>query len=494
MMEDWETVIGLEVHVQLLTKSKMFSAASTAFGAEPNTQACGLDVGLPGTLPVANAEAIRMAVRFGLAIDARINTRNQFVRKNYFYPDLPKGYQISQLELPIVQNGALMIRDAKEGEKRIGIDRAHLEEDAGKSLHGDFHGMSGIDFNRAGTPLMEIVSKPDLASAAEAVEYLKTINRLVRYLEISDGDMSQGSMRCDANISVRKKGDARLGTRSEVKNVNSFRFVEKAIDYEARRQIALLQQGQKVAQETRLYDSERAETRSMRSKEEAHDYRYFPEPDLLPIELSAEFVRDIQENMVELPAAKRARFVEDYGLRAHEADILVQDRTLADYYEAVTNRCAKPALAASWVITELLGALNKQGIAITASPLTAARLGDLLKRIADQTISGKMGKELFQELWRQGSDKEAKDAAPNVDEIIKNKGLTQLTDNDAIDKIIRAVLDDSPKQIEQYLAGKDKLFGYFVGQVMQRSRGRAAPQQVNTQLRLALEKLSKKGE
>lgn len=494
MMEEWETIIGLEVHVQLLTKSKMFSAASAAFGAEPNTQACGLDIGLPGTLPVANAEALRMAVRFGLAIGARINTRNQFVRKNYFYPDLPKGYQISQLELPIVQEGALMIRDAAGEEKQIGIDRAHLEEDAGKSLHGDFHGMSGIDFNRAGTPLMEIVSKPDLASAAEAVTYLKTINRLVRYLAISDGDMSQGSMRCDANISVRKKGDTKLGTRSEVKNVNSFRFVEKAIEHEAQRQIALLQQGQKVVQETRLYDAERDETRAMRSKEEAHDYRYFPEPDLLPVELSAAFIRDIQEKMVELPTAKRTRFMKDYELRAQEADILVQDKMLADYYEAVTDRCAKPALAASWVITELLGALNKQGLTVADSPLSAPQLGDLLKRIADNTISGKMGKELFQELWRQGADKGVNGATLSVDEIIKSKGLTQLTDSSEIDKIIRAVLDDSPKQIEQYLSGKDKLFGYFVGQVMQRSRGRAAPQQVNAQLRDALAKLDKKEE
>ncbi len=499
-MSDWETVIGLEVHVQLATKSKMFSAAAVAFGAGPNTRACALDLALPGTLPVANTMAIRMAVRFGLAISARINHTNQFVRKNYFYPDLPKGYQISQLEFPIVECGSLTIRDAAGAEKVIGINRAHLEEDAGKSLHGDFHGMSGIDYNRAGTPLMEIVSEPELSSAAEAVEYLKAVNRLVRYLGISDGDMSQGSMRCDANISVRKKGDKTLGTRSEVKNVNSFRFVEKAIHYEVRRQCERLERGERVIQETRLYDSERDETRSMRSKEEAHDYRYFPEPDLLPIRLSEEFVKEVGLELPELPDAKRERFIGAYGLKNQDAVTLAQDKDLSDYYEAAATLCGKPLQAASWVLTELLGALNKEGRPVRESPVSANELGQLIKRIDDNTISGKIAKEIFRQLWvgeqgqEQGQDKEQdkdKDAQKqgserDIDRLIETAGLKQLTDNDQIDKVIREVLDDSPQQLQQYLSGKDKLFGYFVGQVMRRTNGRASPGAVNERLRHAL--------
>ena len=366
-MNNWDTVIGLEVHVQLATRSKMFSGSSTLFGADPNTQANLVDLAMPGTLPVANYEAIRMAVCFGLAIEGRINKFSQFVRKNYFYPDLPKGYQISQLDFPIVENGSLRI-DTQDGSKRITIIRAHLEEDAGKSFHEDFHGMSGIDFNRAGTPLIEIVSAPQLSSAEEAVSYLKTIHTLVKYLGISDGDMSQGSMRCDANVSVKRQGETRLGNRAEIKNVNSFRFIEKALRYETARQISLIRQGEKVIQETRLYDAEKNETRPMRSKEEAHDYRYFPDPDLLPVELADEWIEDIKESMIELPAAKKERFMRELKLNTEEATALASDKSLADYYEEVLSICNQPKLASSWVLSELLGALNKEGIQITQSP------------------------------------------------------------------------------------------------------------------------------
>ena len=479
-MVDWETVIGLEVHIQLATKSKMFSGAATAYGAAPNTQACAVDLALPGTLPVTNGEAISMAIKFGLAINANINHINQFVRKNYFYPDLSKGYQISQLEFPTVETGELKITTSA-GDKIIGVTRAHLEEDAGKSLHEDFHGMSGIDYNRAGTPLMEIVSEPDLRSAEEVVAYLKAVNILVRYLGISDGDMSQGSMRCDVNVSMRHKGAAEFGTRAEVKNVNSYRFVEKAIHYEVARQIALLEDGKEVVQETRLYDSEKDETRSMRSKEEAHDYRYFPDPDLLPVDISPELVEQIRSDMVELPQAKQERFVKEYGLTDYDAELLATQKELADYYEVVQSQCKNSKLASGWVTSELLGALNKQNLNIVESPLKAEKLGALLSRIEDGTISSKIAKDIFQQLWE--------DSSIEVDELISKKGLTQITDEGELEKIITEIVANNPQQAEQYRGGRDKLMGYFVGQAMKQTQGRGDPSIIN---RLLLKALSGK--
>lgn len=481
-MSDWETVIGLEVHVQLATKSKMFSSASTSFGGSPNTQACAVDLALPGTLPVANGEAIKMAIKFGLAINATINPINQFVRKNYFYPDLPKGYQISQLEFPTVEKGEIIINVGKKEKQRkiIGVTRAHLEEDAGKSLHEDFHGMSGIDYNRAGTPLMEIVSEPDLRSAEEAVAYLKAVNILVRYLGISDGDMSQGSMRCDVNISVRKKEDDEFGKRAEIKNVNSYRFVEKAINYEVQRQIELLEEGKEVTQETRLYAPEQNETRSMRSKEEAHDYRYFPDPDLLPVEISKELIEQTRADMVELPQQKKARFINEYSLTEYEAELLATQKELADYYEAVYSKCQNGRLVSSWVISELLGALNKQNLSINESPLSADKLAALLCRINDNTISGKIAKDIFQELWQ--------DKSIDVDALIEGKGLNKISNESELAKIVENVVAKNPQQIEQYRSGKDKLMGYFVGQVMKETQGRADPKIIN---RLLLKELSK---
>ena len=476
-MNSWETIIGLEVHVQLATKSKMFSGSSTLFGAAPNTQADLVDLAMPGTLPVVNYEAIRMAVLFGLAIEGRINKRSQFVRKNYFYPDLPKGYQISQLDSPIVENGRIRI-EAPDGDKWITIVRAHLEEDAGKSFHEDFHGLSGIDFNRAGTPLIEIVSAPQLNSAQAAVSYLKAIHTLVKYLEISDGDMSQGSMRCDANVSVRRQGETSLGNRAEIKNVNSFRFIEKALEYEVTRQIALIQRGGTVIQETRLYDAEKNETRSMRSKEEAHDYRYFPDPDLLPVELSDQWIENVRQIMVELPDAKRARFMRELALNREEATALASNKRLADFYERTLRSCKQPKLASSWVLSELLGALNKEGLDIGQSPLSAERLGGLLTYIADQTISGKMAKNIFQQLWR--------DPHKTAARIIEEQGLRQMTDPRDLERILERVLRANPDQLDQYRAGKDKLFGYFVGQMMKATQGRAAPQQLNALLKRRL--------
>jgi len=473
----WETVIGLEVHAQLLTKSKAFSGAATKYGAAPNTQACAVDIALPGVLPVFNKEAARMAVKLGLAIGARINRRSVFARKNYFYPDLPKGYQISQYELPIVGQGSLTI-EVDGAEKVIGITRAHLEEDAGKSLHEDFRGMTGIDLNRAGTPLLEIVSEPDMRSAKEAVAYLKKLHELVRYLEICDGNMQEGSFRCDANVSIRPMGETKLGTRAELKNINSFRFVEKAIDYEIERQIDVLEAGGKVVQETRLYDSDKHETRPMRSKEEANDYRYFPDPDLPPLIVDDAFIKSVEQTLPELPAAKRARFIKDYGLSAYDAGVLTATREMADYYEqAVKAAGADPKLVSNWVTGDLSSYLNRDNREIAESPVTAALLAGLVRRIADNTISGKIAKDVFEAMWAGEGD---------ADAVIEKKGLKQITDEAAIEKVVDQIIAQSPKQLEQYRAGKEALFGYFVGQVMKATQGKANPAQVNELLKKKL--------
>jgi len=475
---DWETVIGLEVHAQLATRSKIFSAASTAYGAPPNTQACAVDLGLPGVLPVLNAEAVRMAVKLGLAIEAGIAPRSVFARKNYFYPDLPKGYQISQFELPIVHGGHLDI-DLDDGTtKRIDITRAHLEEDAGKSLHEDFHGMTGIDLNRAGTPLLEIVSEPDMRSAGEAIAYMKKLHALVRYLEICDGNMQEGSFRCDANVSVRPRGQAELGTRTELKNLNSFRFVERAINFEVARQIQLIEGGGQVVQETRLYDPDRHETRPMRSKEEANDYRYFPDPDLLPVVIEDTFLDAVRATLPELPDAKRQRFATQYGLNEADAAALTGSRELADFYEAtVATGGGDAKLAANWVIVELGGALNRTNLEIDASPVSAERLGDMLARITDQTLSGKMAKEVFDAMWAGEGD---------ADTIIAARGLKQVTDSGALEALVDELIAANPKQVEQYRGGKTKLLGFFVGQAMKATQGQANPQQLNELLRTRL--------
>jgi len=468
---EWEAVIGLEIHAQLATSSKIFSGAATAYGAEPNTQACAVDLGLPGVLPVLNREAVRMAAIFGLAINAAVARRSVFARKNYFYPDLPKGYQISQYEQPIVAGGSLTIHREDGAEKIIGITRAHLEEDAGKSRHEDFHGMTGVDLNRAGTPLLEIVSEPDLRSAREAVAYMRKLHTLVRYLGICDGNMQEGSFRCDANVSVRPAGQAALGTRTELKNLNSFRFVERAIDYEIRRQIEVLEDGGVVVQETRLYDPDRNETRSMRSKEEANDYRYFPDPDLLPLALDEAFIAAVRAELPELPDAKRRRFMAQYGLGGYDAETLTASRELADYYEALALAApGDPKLCANWVMGELAAALNRTGLDIAACPLRPERLAVLLKRLQDGVISGKIAKEVFEALWNGEGD---------ADDIIERRGLRQITDVGALEQVIADVIAANPAQAEQYRAGKDKLFGFFVGQVMKATQGKANPQQLN---------------
>jgi len=474
----WEVVIGLEIHAQLSTKSKIFSGASTAYGAEPNTQACAVDLGLPGVLPVLNREAVRMAVKFGLAIGATVSRRSVFARKNYFYPDLPKGYQISQYELPVVADGHLDIELEDGSSKRIGITRAHLEEDAGKSLHEDFHGMSGIDLNRAGTPLLEIVSEPDLRSPREAVAYMKKLHSLVRYLEICDGNMQEGSFRCDANVSIRPRGQKAFGTRAEIKNLNSFRFVERAIEFEIERQITVIEGGGKVVQETRLYDADKGETRSMRTKEEANDYRYFPDPDLLPLELDEAFIEEVRKTLPELPDAKKQRFMQQYGLSAYDAGVLTASREMGDFYEAVVSAAGGvPKLAANWTMGELSAALNKSGKEITESPVSAQMLGGMLVRIADNTISGKIAKEVFEAMWNGEGD---------ADTVIEKKGLKQITDTGAIEAIIDEVIAKNPQQVEQYKAGKEKLFGFFVGQVMKATAGKANPQQLNDLLKKKL--------
>ncbi|WP_294947252.1 Asp-tRNA(Asn)/Glu-tRNA(Gln) amidotransferase subunit GatB [Sulfurivirga sp.] len=473
----WEVVIGLEIHAQLATRSKIFSGASTAFGALPNTQACAVDIALPGVLPVLNAEAVNMAIKFGLAIDAEIAPRSVFARKHYFYPDLPKGYQISQYELPVVGKGRVEI-EVDGQTKTIGVTRAHLEEDAGKSLHEDFAGMTGIDLNRAGTPLLEIVSEPDMRSVAEAIAYAKKIHELVQYLEICDGNMQEGSFRVDANVSVHRPGTP-FGTRTELKNINSFKFLEKALEYEIERHIDILESGGTIVQETRLYDSVKDETRSMREKEEANDYRYFPDPDLLPLEITPEMIERVAATLPELPDAKRARFMEQYGLPAYDAGVLTASRALADYYEKVVQTVGgEPKLCANWVMVELLGALNKENLRLDESPIDAVMLGELLTRIVDSTISGKIAKEVFEAMWS---------GEGRADEIIEAKGLKQITDASAIEAIIDEVIAANPQQVEQYRGGKDKLFGFFVGQVMKATQGKANPKQVNELLRKKLD-------
>lgn len=479
----WETVIGLEIHAQLSTRSKIFSGSATTFGAEPNTQASLVDLGMPGTLPVLNEEAVRMAVKFGLAIDAELGRTNVFARKNYFYPDLPKGYQTSQMDQPVVGKGHLDITLEDGTVKRIGITRAHLEEDAGKSLHEDFHGMSGIDLNRAGTPLLEIVSEPDIRSAKEAVAYVKAIHALVRYLGICDGNMAEGSLRCDCNVSVRPKGQEQFGTRAEIKNVNSFRFIEKAINHEIQRQIELIEDGGKVVQETRLYDPNKDETRSMRGKEEANDYRYFPCPDLLPVVLEDSFVEAVRGELPELPNEKRARFESQYGLSAYDASVLSASREMAEYFEQVQAACGDAKLAANWVMGELSSLLNAGGLSIEQSPVSAAQLGGLILRIKDNTISGKIAKMVFEALAAGEGD--------SADAIIEAKGLKQVTDSGAIEAMLKEVLDANAAQVEQYRASDEakrgKMFGFFVGQAMKASKGKANPGQVNELLKKLLE-------
>lgn len=475
----WEAVIGLEIHAQLATKSKIFSPASTAYGAAPNTQACAVDLGLPGVLPVLNEKVVEMAVLFGLAIGARIAERSIFARKNYFYPDLPKGYQISQYEDPIVAGGQLEVRLSDDESKLIDITRAHLEEDAGKSIHEDFDGFTGVDLNRAGTPLLEIVSEPQMHTAAEAVAYMRTMHRLVRYLGICDGNMQEGSFRCDANISVRPRGTDTLGTRAEIKNLNSFRFVERAIEFEIERQIDIIESGGSVLQETRLYDADKDETRSMRGKEDAHDYRYFPDPDLLPIKITNETIASIAGGLPELPKQKRERFIAQYSLNAQEAETLSQERNIADYFEtAVASAGGDARLCANWITGDLFAALNRSSLAIEASPVTAASLGMLIVRIKDDTISGKIAKQVFETMWMSGDE---------PDDIIAAQGLRQVTDDSAIEALVDQVLEQNPDQIEQYRAGKDKVFGFFVGQVMKLSKGKANPKQVNELLKSRLD-------
>lgn len=472
---EWEVVIGLEIHVQLATNSKIFSGAATAYGAAANTQACAVDLGLPGVLPVLNKEAVRMAIKFALATGARIARRSVFARKNYFYPDLPKGYQISQMELPIVGEGSLDIHLEDGTVKTIGITRAHLEEDAGKSLHENFQNMTGIDLNRAGTPLLEIVSEPDMRSAKEAVAYMKKIHSLVTYIDICDGNMQEGSFRCDANVSVRPKGQKELGTRAELKNLNSFRFIEKAINLEVERQIDVIEDGGKVVQETRLYDADKHETRSMRSKEEANDYRYFPDPDLLPVAIDDEMIEAVRKTLPELPEAKHQRFVSEYSLSDYDAEVLTSGRALADFFEAAVREAGGDAkLCANWVTGDLLGALNKSSLNIAASPVSAIMLGGMIKRIGDKTISGKIAKQVFEAMWQGDGD---------TDSIIESKGLKQVTDSGAIEKVVDEILANNPQQVEQYRSGKDKVFGFFVGQVMKAMQGKANPAQVNELLK-----------
>ena len=475
----WEIVVGIETHAQLSTRSKIFSGASTAFGAAPNSQASAIDLALPGVLPTLNRGAVERAIRFGLAVGGSISPRSVFARKNYFYPDLPKGYQISQYELPIVVGGLITIVTA-EGEKIIRLTRAHLEEDAGKSLHEDFHGMSGIDLNRAGTPLLEIVSEPDLRGAAQAVAYAKTLHALVRWIGICDGNMQEGSFRCDANVSVRRLGETRYGTRCEIKNLNSFRFLEKAIEYEARRQIEVIEDGGEIRQETRLYDPDRDETRSMRSKEDAQDYRYFPDPDLPPLAVDEAWIARVRSELPELPAAKKARFAGQYSLSAYDAHTLTASRELADYYEATVDALGGEAkLAANWVMGEVSAALNRHELTAERSPITSARLALLLQRILDQTISGKIAKEVFEAMW-------AGEAGGDADAIIAARGLKQISDDGAIEALVDEVLAAHARSVEEYRSGKEKAFNALVGQVMKASRGKANPAQVNDILKKKL--------
>ena len=478
----WETVIGLEIHTQLATHTKIFSGSATAFGAEPNSQASLIDLAMPGTLPVLNQEAVRMACMFGLAVDAEIAEHNIFARKNYFYPDLPKGYQTSQMDDPIVGLGHMDIALEDGSIKRVGITRAHLEEDAGKSLHEDFSGMTGIDLNRAGTPLLEIVSEPELSNAKEAVAYAKAIHTLVRYLNICDGNMAEGSFRCDCNVSVRPKGQTELGTRTEIKNVNSFRFIERAINHEIQRQIELIEDGGAVVQETRLYDPNKDETRSMRSKEEANDYRYFPCPDLLPVHIPREMLEELRTHLPELPTQKRERFEKDFGLSTYDASVLSASREMANYFEVVEKTCADAKLATNWVMGELSSLLNKENLDITQSPVSAEQLGGMLVRIKDNTISGKIAKMVFEAMAAGEGD---------ADQIIEQRGLKQVTDSGAIEAMLDEVLAANAEQVEQYRASDEnkrgKMFGFFVGQAMRASKGKANPQQVNELLKQKLD-------
>ena len=484
-MNQWEVVIGIETHAQLATVSKIFSGAATAFGAEPNTQACAVDLALPGVLPVLNRKAVDCAIRFGLAIGAEVAQKSVFARKNYFYPDLPKGYQISQMDLPVVVGGHITLQIGqgdKAYEKVVRLTRAHLEEDAGKSLHEDFHGKSGIDLNRAGTPLLEIVSEPDIRSAKEAVAYVKAIHALVRYLDICDGNMAEGSLRCDCNVSVRPVGQAAFGTRAEIKNVNSFRFIEKAINHEVQRQIELIEDGGKVVQETRLYDPNKDQTRSMRSKEEANDYRYFPCPDLLPVVIEQSFLDEVRATLPELPVQKRERFQAEFGLSAYDADVLAASRELADYFEAVNAVCGDAKLAANWVMGELSSLLNSGNLEIEQSPVSAEQLGGMILRIKDNTISGKIAKMVFEAMANgEGS----------ADQVISVRGLKQVTDSGAIESMLDEVLAANAEQVEQYRASDEakrgKMFGFFVGQAMKASKGKANPGQVNELLKKKLE-------
>jgi aspartyl-tRNA(Asn)/glutamyl-tRNA(Gln) amidotransferase subunit B len=473
----WEVVIGLEIHAQLTTQSKIFSGAAIAYGAEPNSQACAVDLGMPGMLPVLNEAVIGKSIRLGLALNAEIAKKSVFERKNYFYPDLPKGYQTSQLEYPIVGKGTLEIE--VDGEKKtIGVTRAHLEEDAGKSVHGIVPGMTGVDLNRAGTPLLEIVSEPDMRSAKEAVAYARKMHELVQYLGICDGNMQEGSFRVDSNVSIRRPGEP-LGTRTELKNINSFRFIEKAIEYEIERQIEVLESGGKIVQETRLYDADNNVTRSMRSKEEANDYRYFPCPDLLPVVITDEDIEAVRVQMPELPDAKRARYVAEFGLNDYDASVLTASRDLAGFYEAVLAQTGAqdPKLCANWIITDLSGALNKAGLSVKASPISAEQLAGMIQRILDDTISGKIAKQVFDAMWNgEGS----------ADEIIASKGLKQITDSGAIEALVDEVLSSNPAQVEAYKGGQEKMLGYFVGQIMKASGGQANPAQVNQILKAKL--------
>jgi aspartyl-tRNA(Asn)/glutamyl-tRNA(Gln) amidotransferase subunit B len=473
----WETVIGLEVHTQLATKSKIFSGSSTAFGAAPNTQASAVDIALPGVLPVLNRGAVECAIKFALAIGATLNRINVFDRKNYFYPDLPKGYQISQLAKPIVEGGALTIQ-VGDSERTINLTRAHMEEDAGKSLHEDFHGMSGIDLNRAGTPLLEIVSEPEMRSSAEAVAYARALHTLVTWIGICDGNMQEGSFRVDANVSVRPLGQAEFGTRREIKNLNSFKFLQQAIDYEVRWQIETLEDGGRIEQATVLFDPDTGETRMMRSKEDAHDYRYFPDPDLLPVKLDEDWIEQVRATLPELPAAMQARFQNEYGVSPYDAAVLTGSRALADYFEAAAKACGQGKLAANWVMGELSAALNKADLSIEHSPVPAARLGALVARIQDGTLSGKLAKQVFEGLW---------EGAGEVDAIIEARGLKQMSDSGELEKIIDEVMAANAKSVEEFRAGKEKAFNALIGQVMKASKGKANPAQVNDLLKLKLQ-------
>ena len=465
----WETVIGLEIHSQLRTKSKIFSGASTSFGAKPNSQACAVDLGYPGVLPVLNKEAVNMALSFGLAVNAKINQHSIFARKNYFYPDLPKGYQISQFELPIVGQGEIEIPLEDGQNKMVGITRAHLEEDAGKSIHDLYDDFTAIDLNRAGTPLLEIVSEPDMSSAKEAVTYAKKIHSLVQYIGICDGNMQEGSFRCDANVSIRKKGDE-LGTRAELKNINSFKFLEKAINLEVERQIDILEDGGSIVQETRLYDAVKNETRSMRSKEEANDYRYFPDPDLLPVAINDELLSQIKKSLPELPTEKKIRFINDFGLSEYDAENLTAQKDIADYFESMIAKGADVKLSANWVMGDLSASLNKNQIEIQDSPISAIELYELITKISDNTISGKIAKDVFKSMW---------EGRGSVEEIIENQGLKQMTDIDALEGIIDEVVNKNTLQVQQFKDGNSKLLGFFVGQVMKATNGKANPKQVN---------------